>query len=78
MHKGQGSGIDTDQWKALLQRNGWLWDAPEQARACLILAHGAGAPMDSEFMNQIARKLAARGVAVLRFEFAYMAQRRLD
>jgi predicted alpha/beta-hydrolase family hydrolase len=78
MSKGQGSGIDIDQWAALLQRNGWLWNAPEQVRASLILAHGAGAPMDSEFMNQMAHKLAARGVAVLRFEFAYMAQRRLD
>ncbi|WP_326494057.1 alpha/beta fold hydrolase [Pseudomonas triclosanedens] len=46
--------------------------------ATLVLAHGAGAPMDSPFMNEIASRLAARGVAVVRFEFPYMAQRRED
>src|SRR5690606_41369741 len=40
--------------------------------------HGAGAPMDSPFMQHMAQGLAARGVRVVRFEFAYMAQRRLD
>ena len=44
--------------------------------ATLLLAHGAGAPMDSDFMNVLAASLAARGVRVLRFEFPYMAQRR--
>ncbi|XKY31035.1 alpha/beta hydrolase [Pseudomonas chlororaphis subsp. aurantiaca] len=44
----------------------------------LILAHGAGAPMDSAFMTDMAACLAAHGVNVLRFEFPYMAQRRLD
>ncbi|MBP5074489.1 alpha/beta hydrolase [Pseudomonas chlororaphis] len=44
----------------------------------LILAHGAGAPMDSAFMTDMAARLAAHGVNVLRFEFPYMAQRRLD
>lgn len=48
------------------------------ARATLLLAHGAGAPMDSEFMNQLADALARRGIRVLRFEFPYMAQRRRD
>lgn len=57
----------------------WLWDRPEGAsRACLILAHGAGAPMDSEFMDGMATRLAVRGITVLRFEFAYMAARRAD
>jgi predicted alpha/beta-hydrolase family hydrolase len=46
------------------------------AAATLVLAHGAGAPMDSRFMNDIAALLAARGVRVARFEFAYMAARR--
>ncbi|MGY2285076.1 alpha/beta fold hydrolase [Pseudomonas gingeri] len=50
----------------------------EGPRATLILAHGAGAPMDSEFMNAMAARLAAEGIDVLRFEFPYMAQRRLD
>ncbi|WP_341706879.1 alpha/beta fold hydrolase [Halopseudomonas sp.] len=44
--------------------------------AQLLLAHGAGAPMDSPFMDQLAAALAARGVRVLRFEFPYMAERR--
>ena len=42
----------------------------------LVLAHGAGAPMDSDFMNDMADRLAARGLHVVRFEFAYMAARR--
>jgi predicted alpha/beta-hydrolase family hydrolase len=42
----------------------------------LILAHGAGAPMDSPFLNAMARGLAERGVRVARFEFPYMRGRR--
>ncbi|WP_235833929.1 alpha/beta fold hydrolase [Halopseudomonas bauzanensis] len=45
-------------------------------RATLLLAHGAGAPMDSDYLDQLARALATRGVRVLRFEFPYMAGRR--
>lgn len=44
--------------------------------ATLLLAHGAGAAMDSPFMNEIARLLAQRGIEVMRFEFPYMASRR--
>ena len=44
----------------------------------LVLAHGAGAPMDSEFMNVVASGLASEGIRVLRFEFPYMAKRRVD
>ncbi len=44
--------------------------------AILLLAHGAGAPMTSPFMELIAASLAERGLASARFEFAYMAQRR--
>lgn len=44
--------------------------------ARLLLAHGAGAPMDSEFMNAIARDCSRLGIEVVRFEFPYMAQRR--
>lgn len=45
-------------------------------RGTVLLAHGAGAPMDSAFMNRIADALAAEGLAVARFEFPYMAERR--
>lgn len=44
----------------------------------LLLAHGAGAPMDSPFMNSMAERVAAAGVQVIRFEFEYMAKRRED
>jgi len=44
----------------------------------LILAHGAGAPMDSDFMNVFAAGLAQRGLRCVRFEFPYMAARRVD
>jgi predicted alpha/beta-hydrolase family hydrolase len=44
--------------------------------ASLILAHGAGAPMDSPFMAQMTERLVAQGIEVFRFEFAYMAERR--
>ncbi|MBT2373363.1 alpha/beta hydrolase [Pseudomonas fluorescens] len=59
-----------------------MWDvasgvAPDES-VTLILAHGAGAPMDSGFMNDMAERLAGHGVNVLRFEFPYMAQRRVD
>lgn len=57
----------------------YLWNRPDgEPQATLILAHGAGAPMDSPFMETIAQRLAARGLAVARFEFPYMAQRRMD
>jgi predicted alpha/beta-hydrolase family hydrolase len=42
----------------------------------LVLAHGAGAPMDHPFMDHFANALSSRGVRVARFEFPYMAQRR--
>jgi uncharacterized protein len=44
--------------------------------ATLLLAHGAGAPMDSAILEAIAGAVAARGVTVVRFEFTYMSARR--
>ncbi|HEY0593279.1 MAG TPA: alpha/beta fold hydrolase [Thermoanaerobaculia bacterium] len=41
-----------------------------------LFAHGAGASMDSAFMNEVADAIAERGVRVIRFEFPYMAARR--
>lgn len=55
-----------------------LTDGPARARITLALAHGAGAPMDSPFMSAIAARLAASGHHVARFEFPYMAGRRVD
>ena len=42
----------------------------------LVLAHGAGAPMDSPFMRIVAQGVAASGIRVARFEFPYMRRRR--
>ncbi|MDX1571822.1 MAG: alpha/beta family hydrolase [Xanthomonadales bacterium] len=53
-----------------------LFDGPESADWTLILAHGAGAPMDHGFMNDMARGLGDRGIRVVRFEFPYMVRRR--
>ncbi|MBO6719454.1 MAG: alpha/beta hydrolase [Rhizobiaceae bacterium] len=54
----------------------FLFDGPEDAPATVLLAHGAGAPMDSKSMTAAAQALAAEGLRVARFEFAYMAARR--
>ncbi|NHO64798.1 alpha/beta fold hydrolase [Aestuariicella hydrocarbonica] len=53
-----------------------LHTVPEAPVAHLLLAHGAGAPMDSEFMDVMARLLVERNIGVVRFEFPYMQQRR--
>ncbi|WP_372987877.1 alpha/beta fold hydrolase [Marinobacter sp.] len=49
-----------------------------QPKVVLILAHGAGAPADSPFMEELAGALDAEGIAVVRFEFPYMGKRRED
>lgn len=54
----------------------FLHDGAAGAPRRLLLAHGAGAPMDSGFMDTFAGLLAERGFRVARFEFAYMAARR--
>jgi predicted alpha/beta-hydrolase family hydrolase len=57
-----------------------LMKRPRGARACLVLAHGAGAGMRHPFMAGIAQDLADRGIATLRYQFPYMerAGRRPD
>jgi uncharacterized protein len=56
----------------------FLVDGPDGAIATLLLAPGAGAPMDSGFLQRAAAGLAARGIRVVRFEFPYMARRRTE
>ena len=46
------------------------------ARCTLVLAHGAGAPMDSPFLVDLSALLVQAGLRVARFEFRYMAARR--
>jgi predicted alpha/beta-hydrolase family hydrolase len=45
---------------------------PAEPQACYVFAHGAGAGMAHPFMEQVAQGLAERGVATLRYQFAYM------
>ncbi|MET3897370.1 putative alpha/beta-hydrolase family hydrolase [Devosia sp. UYZn731] len=56
----------------------FIFDGPEDAEVTILLAHGAGAPMDSGSMNATTKALAAAGLRIARFEFAYMASRRTD
>ncbi|WP_259755857.1 alpha/beta family hydrolase [Pseudomonas sp. GCEP-101] len=85
MDKGTSRNIDSDQLAPetpvagacgplSLLRN----PARRELSPTLVLAHGAGAPMDSPFMDGIAARLAERGISVVRFEFPYMAMRRED
>lgn len=49
-----------------------LLQMPSRARACYVLAHGAGAGIDHPFMVEVARVLALKDVATLRYQFPYM------
>jgi len=60
----------------MLDRAEFLVDGPRDSEWSILLAHGAGAPMDSPFMNHIARGLGLNGSRVARFEFEYMKRRR--
>jgi len=59
-----------------MQAPDFLDDGPRDAPAAILLAHGAGAPMDSAGMQGVCESLAGAGLRVLRFEFGYMAARR--
>jgi len=56
------------------QRVSGLLLVPPNARACYVMAHGAGAGMTHPFMTAIADGLAERGIATLRYQFLYMEQ----
>jgi predicted alpha/beta-hydrolase family hydrolase len=49
-----------------------LLQTPPRARACYVLAHGAGAGMRHPFMAAVAAGLAERDIATLRYQFPYM------
>jgi predicted alpha/beta-hydrolase family hydrolase len=53
-----------------------LVNGSSDAPMTLVLAHGAGAAMDSRYMNTVAEALGGAAVRVVRFEFPYMAARR--
>ena len=54
------------------QSVGGLLLAPSDAKACYVMAHGAGAGMAHPFMNAFANDLAALRIATLRYQFPYM------
>jgi predicted alpha/beta-hydrolase family hydrolase len=56
----------------------FLFDGPADAPVTILLAHGAGAPMDSASLTASAKALAAARIRVARFEFGYMASRRIS
>jgi predicted alpha/beta-hydrolase family hydrolase len=49
-----------------------LLQTPPRARACYVLAHGAGAGMTHPFLAAVAAELSQRGIATLRYQFPYM------
>lgn len=53
-------------------------EAVAPRRGTLLLAHGASAAMDTQFMQRFAVHAAKAGLDVVRFEFGYMARRRVD
>jgi predicted alpha/beta-hydrolase family hydrolase len=49
-----------------------LFQAAPDARACYVIAHGAGAGMTHPFLESVAKGLADRGISTLRYQFPYM------
>ena len=49
-----------------------LLDLPDNARACFVFAHGAGAGMQHSSMASVAGDLSQQGIATLRYQFPYM------
>jgi predicted alpha/beta-hydrolase family hydrolase len=52
----------------------YLVDGPTSAPLTFAFTHGAGAPMDSDWMNTVTSQIALGGYRVVRFEFPYMAE----
>jgi predicted alpha/beta-hydrolase family hydrolase len=50
--------------------------APEQMRAIITLAHGAGAGMNQSFMTALANELAQLNIGTLRFNFPFSEQKK--
>lgn len=71
--------VETRELKLDIERIGpvsAILTRPEPARACYVLAHGAGADMRHAFMQKVADGLAERGIATFRFNFPYMEQKK--
>ena len=57
-----------------LNATDFIVDKADEPVARLLLAHGAGAPMASDYLQQLAQQLATQGIEVWRFNFGYMAK----
>lgn len=55
-----------------------LSTGPDDADATIVFAHGAGGAMDTPWMEQVAGSFAEQGIRLRRFEFDYMAARRIS
>jgi len=53
-----------------------LIDGSKEAKNIFIFAHGAGSPMDSDFMNLVVKYLVSNDIMTIRFEFPYMQKKR--
>ena len=53
-----------------------IWQAPRDAAAALVLAHGAGAGMRHRHMQALADAFERHGIATLRFDFPFIEQGR--
>lgn len=70
--------VKTQELKLDIERIGAvsaILTQPDNARACYVLAHGAGADMRHLFMEKVAAGLADRGIATFRFNFPYMEKK---
>lgn len=66
--------VKTQELKLAIERIGTvsaILMQPDNARACYVLAHGAGTDMRHASMEKIAVGLANRGIATFRFNFPY-------
>lgn len=54
----------------------FLVAGPDKAKTTILLAHGAGGAMDTQWMDAITQALSDHGLKIIRFEFDYMASRR--
>jgi hypothetical protein len=71
--------VETRELKLDIERIGAvsaILTRPDHARACYVLAHGAGADMRHVFMAKVAAGLARRGIATFRFNFPYMEEKK--
>lgn len=53
-------------------------EGAENAPARILLAHGAGAGMEHDFLARLSALLAGQDIEVVRFNFPYMSKRALD